>query len=338
MRVRRGMAFLFALCSIQTPSSAQSDMADEEFFGRLAAHLDSAASEGSFSGVAAVGRAGKIVFIRTYGHADREARTPMTEQTALNLGSINKSFTRIAIMQLAAAGKLHLDSTLLSLWPDYPNPEAGRRVTVRQILEHRSGIAGNIFAAPPGGRRHDLRHNRDVFRMIAAEPLAFEPGARRRYSNAGFVVLGELIERLSGEDYYDYVRRHIYEPAGMTRTAHYTVDALPPWAAIGYTREGDVPSGRGRTNTELLPGRGTAAGGGYSTAADLLGFLQAVREGRVPHAGGPGVGIAGGAPGLNAAVEGELPGGYDLVVLSNLDPPSAEDVAAWVRAMLGAGE
>lgn len=306
------------------------------FLNDLAAYLDSLSSAGRFSGVVAVGMKGEPVFLRAFGEADRERKLRMTGETALNLGSINKHFTRIAVGQLAAAGKLHPDSTLSSAWPEYPNPAVGRRVTVRQILEHRSGIAGNIFAAPPGGNRHDLRHNRDVFHMIAGESLEFEPGTRRRYSNAGFVVLGELIARVSGEDYYDYVRRHIYEPAGMTRTAHYAADSLPPWAAVGYTREAGGPPGVAVTNTPTLPGRGSAAGGGYSTAGDLLRFLQAVRENRIPGAVSPGIGIAGGAPGLNAAIEGDLPGGYDLVVLSNLDPPSAEGVAARVRALTGA--
>ena len=156
--------------------------------------------------------------------------------------------------------------------------------------------------------------------------------------NAGYIILGLLVERLSGEDYYDYVRRHIYEPAGLTRTASWTVDSLPANTAIGYTRgsQDAPPSAPLGPNTALLPGRGSSAGGGYSTAHDLLRLINALRAGKIPASPPAGIGIAGGAPGLNAAVEGDLPGGYDVIVLANLDPPAAERVARGVRGLLGA--
>lgn len=154
------------------------------------------------------------------------------------------------------------------------------------------------------------------------------------------MVLGEIIGRVSGEDYYDYMRAHVYGPAGLSRTAAWAVDSLPANTAVGYTTgrdgaRGDAPL---KPNTDDLPGRGSAAGGGYSTAQYLMRFVQALREQKVP--GGPpaGVGIAGGSGGINAVVEGALPGGYDLVVLANLDPPSAERVARMVRAWLGGGD
>jgi len=134
------------------------------------------------------------------------------------------------------------------------------------------------------------------------------------------------------------VRRHIYEPAGMTRTASWAVDSLPANTARGYTRGGqDAPASTPLgPNTDFLPGRGSSAGGGYSTAHDLLRLINALRAGTIPSAPPAGIGIAGGAPGLNAAVEGGLPGGYDVIVLTNLDPPAAERVAQIVRGWLGA--
>jgi CubicO group peptidase (beta-lactamase class C family) len=123
----------------------------------------------------------------------------------------------------------------------------------------------------------------------------------------------------------------------MTHTVAYPVDSLPPNTAIGYTRgeEDAPPDAPLRRNSDLLPGRGSAAGGGYSTAGDLARFLQALREGKIP--GGPpaGIGAAGGTVGVNAVIEGGLPGGYDLIVLANLDPPVAERVAELVRGWLG---
>jgi CubicO group peptidase (beta-lactamase class C family) len=172
------------------------------------------------------------------------------------------------------------------------------------------------------------------------DPPQFEPGTSNAYSNAGYVVLGLLIERLSGQDYYTYVRDHILEPAGMTRTGSFFVDSLPPNTAIGYTtgRENSPPGTPLHPNTQELPGRGSSAGGGYSTAQDLLKFLTALREHRIPNGMPAGLGIAGGSGGINGVVEGSLPGGYDLVVLTNLDPPAAERVARMTRQWLGVGD
>jgi len=306
-----------------------------ELTTRLAKSLDSLVALDQFSGVVVLATDGRPVFEHAYGMADRAAARPNDVETAFNLGSINKVFTAIAIRQLAAAGKVVLDSTLARAWPDYPNREVARRVTIRQLLEHQAGIGGNIFGAPPGGTRSDIRRLRDYLSLFVDEPLQFDPGARSSYSNAGYIVLGLLVERLSGEDYYDYVRRHVYEPAGMTRTAHWSVDSLPPNTALGYTRQGeDAQSAVLRRNADVLPGRGSSAGGGYSTAHDLLRFLAALREGRIAAGVPAGIGVAGGAPGLNAVVEGGLPGRYDLVVLANLDPPAAERIAQLVRGWL----
>lgn len=341
MRTRLDVLLTAAFLS-STPAFPQSPgpapISEADVVSRLAKSLDSLTALDQFSGVVLLAKNGVPVLQRPYGMADREAARRNTLETAFNLGSINKVFTATAIRQLAHAGKLDLDSTLARYWPEYPNQEVARRVTVRQLVDHRSGIGGNVFGVPAGGTRRTIRHNRDLLPLFVNEPLQFEPGTRQQYSNAGYVVLGLLVERLSGEDYYEYVHRHIYEPAGMTRTAHFAVDSLPPNTALGYTRGApDAPASTPRhRNTDLLPGRGSAAGGGYSTATDLLRFVQALRAKRVP--GGPpaGLGIAGGAPGINAVLEGGLPGGYDLVALGNLDPPAAERVAALVRGWLGA--
>jgi CubicO group peptidase (beta-lactamase class C family) len=332
-------------CFLPIASSAQ-DAPDRipegELIRQANALVDSLAAREAFSGVVMLGRGGEPVWERAVGWADREGERPNRTETFFNIGSINKVFTLIAIRQLAAAGHLDLDAPLAAVWPDYPNAEVARRVSVRQLLNHTSGIGGNIFGVPAGGQRSDLRHNRDFLSLFVDEPLQFDPGQGQQYSNAGYVVLGLLVERLSGQDYYDFVRDHIYRPAGMGSTAHYPLDALPDDAAIGYVRS-DEPvasdvdgTGAWRPNTPILPGRGSAAGGGYSTGRDLLRFVQALREGRIPQGPPPGLGVAGGAPGLNAAVEGELPGGYDLVVLSNLSPPAAQRLAGRIRGLLGA--
>jgi len=301
------------------------------------ASVDSLAKLDQFNGVVVVAQNGVPQFERAYGMADREAGRANDLETSFNIGSINKLFTQVAIRQLADAGKLNLDSTLARAWPDYPNQDIARKVTIRQILTMRSGIQGNIFAAPDGKTRHGVVSLQDYFELFKNEPLQFEPGSKQQYSNAGYIVLGLLIEKLSGENYYEYIRRHIYEPAGMTQTGSWRVDRWPANTAIGYTRGGQdaPPTAPLQRNTDFLPGKGSSAGGGYSTAHDLLRLMNALRAHRIasaPEAGN--VGVAGGAPGLNAAVEGDLPGGYDVIVLANLDPPAAERVARLIRSAL----
>ena len=126
----------------------------------------------------------------------------------------------------------------------------------------------------------------------------------------------------------------------MTRSGSFAVDSLPPNTAIGYTKgDQDAPADAPlHSNASELPGRGSSAGGGYSTAQDLMKFLKALRERRIANGPPAGLGVAGGSGGINAVVEGELPGGYDLIVLSNLDPPAAERVSQMVRGWLGASD
>ncbi len=304
---------------------------------RLRTLVDSLTTAGQFSGVVSLSKRGAAVFERAYGDAERTRHTPNTLETGFNIGSINKLFTTIAIRQLAATGKLQLDSSLAKAWPDYPNADVARKVTLRQILEHTSGITGNIFALPGVAAPGQIRHNRQVLAAIVNAPLAFTPGSRNQYSNAGFVVLGGLIERVSGEDYYAYIQKHVYAPSGMTRSGHFVNDSLPPRTAIGYTRGGPgvTTSEPLRDNTGILPGRGTSAGGGYTTLGDLKRFLAALRSQKIAAGPPPGIGIAGGSPGVNAIIEGDLPGEYDLIILSNFDPPSAERIASRVREWLG---
>jgi len=308
-------------------------VADSTLFRRIDSLV--AATPG-FSGVVAVGRGGAIVHLAAAGTVRPDGGRP-TAETAFNLGSVNKLFTQIVVRQLAAEQGWSLDTTLAAVWPDYPNRDVARAVTIRQLLNHRSGVQGNIFAGD-SATRGGLLSLRDFLPLFANEPLQFAPGSREAYSNAGYVLLGLLIEQRTGRPYYDVVAERVYRPSGMTRAAHWRRDSLPAFAAMGRTvrqADGSV-AGQPMSNVGMLPGRGTSAGGGYASAADLVRFVHALRERRLPHAPPPGVGVAGGSPGVNAIIEGDLPGGRDVIVLANVDPPMAERVAEAIRRMLGA--
>jgi CubicO group peptidase (beta-lactamase class C family) len=259
--------------------------------------------------------------------------------------------------QLVSQGKLAYDDNLGKYLPDYPNREAAQKVTIRQLLSMSSGIGdffGPKYEATPKNR---LRTIKDFLPLFAGEPLAFEPGSKREYSNGGYIVLGAIIEKASGQDYYEYVREHIFNPAGMQNTDWYEADLPVQNLASGYTREAtDGRAGGARVNNIYTrPAKGSPAGGGYSTADDLLKLARALQTQklRLPgfeQPGGPGpgkpvsferqpsafggIGIAGGSLGLNALLDIGPDKGYTVIVMSNYDPPSAINAGKRIRGLL----
>src|SRR5262249_5589595 len=148
------------------------------------------------------------------------------------------------------------------------------------LLSHTSGL-GNFFNDKfESASRLRFRTVKDFYALFVDDPLKFEPDAKFAYSNAGYIVLGAIIEKVSGQDYFDYTRKHIYTPAGMTDTDCYDVDADVPNLATGYTKR-NAPSGSLRTNTFLHVVKGGPPGGGYSTVEDLLKFDIALRNHRL---------------------------------------------------------
>jgi len=329
---------------------------DAETAAAADALLSDLAGREEFSGTVLIARHGKPFFAKAYGLANREFHAPCTLDTKFNIGSMNKFLTTIAIGQLAASGKLSLDDTIRKWLPDYANAYADR-VTIGQLVTHRSGM-GDMFtprfaAIPP----LEIRRLEDYLPAFEKDPLKFEPGEKQQYSNAGFVVLGLIVQKASGEDYYDYVGKHVLAPAGMRDTASFEVDEIVPGRAEGYTLDGPPgPDGKPMARRAVFthPGRGSSAGGGYSTAADLLKLDRAIRDGKllppewsawaVAHDAGKapekgmvlsgGFGFAGGSPGTNAVMLMNLDRDTTVVVLSNLDPPSAETVAQKIRGWL----
>ena len=308
---------------------------DTELVKAISKYLDSLSSADEFSGVVLVARKGEPFFQQAYGYADRERKIRNEVDTKFNLGSINKRFTKTAIHLLAAQGKLSLTDPIKKFLPDYPNKEAAGKVTIEHLLEMRSGIGdffGERYQSTPKER---IRSIADYLPLFADKPLEFEPGTNRRYSNGGYVVLGAIIEKASGTDYYTFVRENIFIPAGMGNTDSFEKDKNVPNRALGYTRGDGRGKGSWGSNYGTLPAKGSSAGGGYSTAQDLLKFVVALEQRTIPAPDTEqGLGIAGGAPGMNSALEWDPQPGYVVVVLSNFDPPSAEKVARQIRAWL----
>lgn len=316
----------------ETPkkSDGEAAAAADEYLSRLAA-------KDEFSGVVILARRGEPFFRRAYGLADRELSVANTLDTKFNVASIGKLLTNAALSRLIREGRLSLDDTIRKVLPDSKIPSADR-ITVGQLVTMRSGIGdffGPEFDATPKTR---LRTLADYLALFETKPLLFEPGKGREYSNGGYVVLGLMIEKISGRSYYDYVREEVLAPLGMTSTGWWPQDEVTPGRAVGYTRQrreddGASRGGPRRSNIYTLPARGSSAGGCYSTAGDLLKLAAALAEGKVefPEAASQprspkrqgSDGFAGGAPGVNALLEIDYDGGGTVVVLANDDPPTA---------------
>ena len=157
------------------------------------------------------------IFARAYGHADREHNIANTLETRFRIGSMNKMFTAVATLQLVEAGKINLDAPLGTYLPDYPNKDVATQVTIAELLDHTGGT-GDIFGPQFDAHRLEVQSLQDYEKLYGSRGLAFTPGSKWDYSNYGFILLGLVIEKISGKSYYDYVREHVYAPAGMTST------------------------------------------------------------------------------------------------------------------------
>jgi D-alanyl-D-alanine carboxypeptidase len=344
--------------TVEAAGGAPAAMTEKEALAAIEKYLNELVAADEFSGVVLIAKNDAPLFQRAYGLASKEYNVPNRPDTKFNLGSINKLFTQIAVGQLVSQGKLAYDDKLGKYLPDYPNREAAQKVTIRQLLSMSSGIGdffGPKFDATPKNR---LRNIKDFLPLFAGEPLAFEPGSKREYSNGGYIVLGAIIEKASGQDYYEYVREHIFNPAGMQSTDWYEADQPVQNLASGYTREAmDGRAGGARKNNIYTrPAKGSPAGGGYSTADDLLRLARSLQtqklrlpdfeqSGGPPSTGKPvsfdrkpegfgGIGIAGGSLGLNALLDISPDNGYTIIVMSNYDPPSAVKTGKQIRVLL----
>lgn len=233
---------------------------------------------GQFSGVVLVARDGRVLFEQAYGKRDelQEART--TIDTRFNLASAGKMFTSVAILQQVAAGRIGLDTTVGEVLKDYPNQAFADSVTVRQLLTHTGGAGGvDLFGVEYAGNRKQARTVADMVALHHARAPEFPPGSKQEYGNFGYVVLGRMVEVLSGEDYQTYVQRHIFDPAGMTRTGFVDCTDDAPDLAVGYV----MVDGERQRNCVNAPARGFPAGGQVSTAADMYRFVQALQAGKL---------------------------------------------------------
>ena len=323
-------------------------MTEAEAIAALRAELDKLTAADKFSGTVIVAKHGTPIFSGAYGLADREHKIANTLDTRFRIGSMNKMFTAVGVIQLVQAKQLAVTDALSKPLPAYPNTKLANKVTIHHLLTHTGGT-GDIFGPEFDKHRKELRTLDDYVKLYGKRDLEFEPGAKWSYSNYGFLLAGVVIEAVSKQTYFDYVHDHVFVPAGMTSTSSPMEDEpnTDLKRSIGYMRDGQTL----KPNTDTLPIRATSAGGGDSTVGDLLAFANAltanklldaehtqlVTTGKVDTPGGAkyaygfsddlmdGVrcfGHGGGAPGMNGALT-ICANGYTIAVLANLDPPAA---------------
>lgn len=242
------------------------------------AALDRLVGEDDFSGCVKVADGGKTVFDECRGLAERNFGIPIDRQTKFRVASVGKMFTAVAIGQLVEAGKLSWDSTLAQLVPEYPDRAAAKKVTVWELLHHTSGL-GDFFVPAFFEQRGKYVDPADYLDLIARQPMAGEPGKQLNYSNAGYVLLGRIIENVSHENYFDYIQRHVFVPAGMRSSGFNTLDETTPKLAVGYFHVSPFVT-TWKANWMKIPFKGSPAGDSYSTNADLLRFAEALRGGK----------------------------------------------------------
>jgi len=329
---------------------------EEDMLAAINTYMSDILAGGGFSGAVLIARDGSILYSGCLGLADRNFSVPCTPDTRFNLGSINKLFTTIAILQLAEKGLLGIDDPIGKYLDGFPTDVASK-VTIRHLLQMNSGWGDYWMSDWFLHNSDNLRTVDDYLAYIRDMPLEFEPGEKTVHSNTGFEVAGAVIEKVSGTDYFDYIRTHIYKPAGMQHTDSYHRDAVVPLLAVGYTRMHPLSRqqpGSLWANTYLLSPRGTPAGGGYSTIGDMLLFDTALRGGKLlgraymnymsnglkgnvgdPYTPGRTARSVGGAPGISAFYGRDNQQGYTVIVLSNADHPAAVDLGNKLMEMLG---
>ncbi|HEX8616311.1 MAG TPA: serine hydrolase domain-containing protein [Thermoanaerobaculia bacterium] len=321
---------------------------DEERVKEVAAYVQRLADGDYFSGTVLIAKAGTPIFERAYGFADREKRIPNRLDTRFRLASVNKMFTALAIGRLVEQGKLSYDDPLSKFVPDYPDRESAQKIRVKHLLSHTSGlgdahdfIASEQFWANVG----TITDVASTLAVAGRAPLESEPGTTWNYSNTGFVLLGRIIEVVTGEDYFEHLTRSMFRPLGLESTGFPLLDSDPRIALPYEARlkaDGQLEIGVARQRTR----RGGPAGDAVSNVHDLLRFAEALRGGKVvseqtlrlhaarkPELGSPfyGYGMTqdfpgrdiyghgGGAPGVctQVGIIRDTPSPYTVVVLGN---------------------
>lgn len=266
-------ATLLCLTSIVSLAQTQKPATDPQ--ARMRQIIANYVDDKSFMGTVLVVKDGKTLINSGYGSADLEWNVPDSPATKFRLGSVTKQFTAASILLLQERGKLNIDDPVSKYLPDAP--AAWSKITIYNLLTHTSGILS--FTGFPDYRTTEWKDTTpaDLVARFRDKPLEFEPGTKFNYSNSGYVLLGYLIEKISGQTYADFLQQNIFTPLGMNDTGIDSNAAILLQRAQGYRRS---PRGIEHDGyiSMTIP---FSAGALYSTTGDLLKWEQGLFGGKV---------------------------------------------------------
>lgn len=348
----------------RTPSDVQEPgLTEEQVIDEITTFLDTLAQLDQFSGTVLLAKDGEVLFTFACGEASKRFHVPNNVDTKFNLGSMNKMFTATAIVQLIERGILSYEDRLSEYLDESWLPEEiSSKITLRHLLTHTSGLGSYFNRTYQNSSKQLFRELDDYKPLLREEKLAFEPGSRFQYSNTGMFLLGVVIEKATGDSYFDHIRKNIYEPAGMIHSDCYEMDYPVENLAMGYHPAPQSPYGW-KNNLYMHVIKGGPAGGGFSTVKDLHKFARALISGKLVNqdsldlmwtdqaganygygfsvSSGPAgkvVGHSGGFPGINSNLDMFLDKGYIVAVMSNMTgaaTPVASKIASLISRLLG---
>ncbi len=314
--------------------------------------LNSLAAEKQFSGTVLISKGDNIILKEAYGMADIERQIANKTDTKINIGSINKVFTQVCVMQLIDKNKIKLEDKITKYIPEL-KMEMAEEITILHLLKMTSGLGGYFDSDKYVSGYQSFQNMEDYLPVLVGLKLDFKPGTKPQYSNAGYELLGIMIQRVSGQNYYDYVKENVYEKAGMINTDAYNRNKKTENLAHGYSqyKENEAAGqlsenqeGKFVLNVNERYPKGSAAGGGYSTVEDLSKFAFALDQDKLLSQssrdiffnqlnrqmpdGNKRLMVAGGAPGISAMLIVNYTKNSVVVVLSNFDPPTATGLGA----------
>ncbi|MBN8731955.1 MAG: serine hydrolase [Acidobacteria bacterium] len=315
----------------------------QDFTAKAGAYIDSWARDGHFSGTVLVVKDGKPLLRKGWGMANREWNIPNAPDTRFRLGSITKQFTAAAILTLAEQGKLSLQDPVNKFYAEAP--AAWEKITIHHLLNHTSGIVS--YTGLPGFFQKEsmtARTPAEIVKLTQDKPLEFEPGSKMKYNNSGYILLGYVIEKVSGMPYDEYLKKNLFEPLGLKDTGYDWNQAIIARRASGYQ-----PDGKHAAYLDMsLP---YAAGSLYSTVDDLAVWAAALESGKVvskenytkmttPYLNQYGYGLVmdkienhevvghgGGINGFNTMLLRAGGDGLTVAVLANQNTPAADRIS-----------